>query len=124
MERERAILVTPLSAAIEKVRLRRIIVAVPKVAQTHANQSITLLWTQIYSLSEQTKKVLAGLKAPVRVTVFMTGEARLYQSVRELLSRYQDASPRIEVGYLDPRRNLARAEMYLADEVFLTGTAA
>jgi len=66
--------------------------------------------TQIYSLSEQTKKVLAGLKAPVRVTVFMTGEARLYQPVRELLSRYQDASPKIEVEYLDPRRNLARAE--------------
>ena len=66
--------------------------------------------TQIYSLSEQTKKVLAGLKTPVRVTVFMTGEARLYQPVRELLSRYQDASPKIEVEYLDPRRNLARAE--------------
>ena len=31
-------------------------------------------WTRsrIYSLSEQTKKILAGLKEPVRVTVFMT----------------------------------------------------
>jgi ABC-type uncharacterized transport system involved in gliding motility auxiliary subunit len=66
--------------------------------------------TQIYSLSEQTKKILAGLKSPVRVTVFMTADSRLYQPVRELLSRYQDASPKIEVEYLDPRRNLARAE--------------
>ena len=66
--------------------------------------------TQIYSLSEQTRKILAGLKSPVRVTVFMTSDSRLYQPVRELLSRYQDASPKIEVEYLDPRRNLARAE--------------
>jgi len=66
--------------------------------------------TQIYSLSEQTKKILAGLKTPVRVTVFMTPDAKTYQQVRELLSRYQDASPKIEVEYLDPRRNLARAE--------------
>lgn len=71
--------------------------------------------TQIYSLSEQTKKILAGLKAPVRVTVFMTGDARLYQPVRELLSRYQDASPKIEVEYLDPRRNLARAEQLVKE---------
>jgi ABC-type uncharacterized transport system involved in gliding motility auxiliary subunit len=66
--------------------------------------------TRIYSVSEQTKKILAGLKSPVRVTVFMTGEARLYQPVRELLSRYQALSPKIEVEYLDPRRNIARAE--------------
>ncbi len=66
--------------------------------------------TQIYSLSEQTKKILAGLKQPVRVTVFMTNEGRLYQPVREILSRYQALSPKIEVEYLDPRRNPARAE--------------
>ena len=33
--------------------------------------------TQIYSLSEKTRKILAGLKKPVRVTVFMTSRARL-----------------------------------------------
>ena len=66
--------------------------------------------TQIYSLSEQTRKVLAGLKNPVQVTVFMTGEARLYQPVKELLTRYQAASPKIEVEFLDPRRNIARAQ--------------
>ena len=71
--------------------------------------------TQIYSLSEQTRKILAGLKTPVRVTVFMTADARLYQSVRELLSRYQDASPKIEVEYLDPRRNYARAEQLVKE---------
>ena len=67
--------------------------------------------TKIYSLSEQTRKILAGLKKPVRVTVFMTPQkSRLYPEVRELLSRYQAASPQLEIEYLDPERNIARAE--------------
>ena len=67
--------------------------------------------TQIYSLSETTRKILAGLKKPVRITVFMTPQkARLYPEVRELLTRYQAASPKLEIEYLDPERNRARAE--------------
>jgi ABC-type uncharacterized transport system involved in gliding motility auxiliary subunit len=66
--------------------------------------------TKIYSVSETTKKILAGLKQPVRVTVFMSAGARLEQPVRELLTRYQALSPKIEVEYLDPKRNPARAE--------------
>ena len=71
--------------------------------------------TRIYSLSEQTKKIVAGLKGPVRVTVFMTAGAPLYQPVKELLSRYQALSPKIEVEYLDPTRNVARAEALLKE---------
>ena len=69
-------------------------------------------WTraQIYSLSPKTKAILAGLKKPVRVTIFMTPQkSRLYSEVRELLSRYQAASPKLEIEYLDPERNIARA---------------
>ena len=66
--------------------------------------------TKIFSLSEKTRKILADLKQPVRITVFMTPRARLYSEVRELLSRYQAASPKIEIEYLDPQRNRARAE--------------
>ena len=66
--------------------------------------------TKIYSVSEQTKKILAGLQQPVRVTAFLSSSSRLYQPVRELLSRYQALSPKVEVEYVDPARNLARAE--------------
>jgi ABC-type uncharacterized transport system involved in gliding motility auxiliary subunit len=67
--------------------------------------------TQIYSLSDTTKKILDGLKQPVQVTVFMTGgQSRLLPEVKELLSRYQERTSKIEVEYLDPRRNMARAE--------------
>ncbi len=75
-------------------------------------------WTRarIYSLSEQTKKILAGLQAPVRVTVFMTPrQSRLLPEVKELLIRYQALSPKIEVEYLDPERNPARAEALIQE---------
>jgi ABC-type uncharacterized transport system involved in gliding motility auxiliary subunit len=66
--------------------------------------------TQLYSLSQTSRKLLAALTRPVQVTVFMTRNSRLYQPVSELLNRYRAASPRIEVEYLDPERNPLRAE--------------
>ena len=72
-------------------------------------------WTKarIFSLSQTTKKVLAGLTQPVQITVFMRRGAPLYQPVSELLNRYRAASSRIEIEYLDPERNPARAEALL-----------
>ena len=75
-------------------------------------------WTraQVFSLSETTKKTLDGLQKPVQVTVFMTPQrSRLLPEVKELLSRYQERSPKIEVEYLDPERNLARAEVFFKE---------
>jgi ABC-type uncharacterized transport system involved in gliding motility auxiliary subunit len=66
--------------------------------------------TRLYSLSETTTKIVRGLPRPVRVTVFMTERSRLYAPVRELLNRYRVLSPRIEVEYLDPQKNPARAQ--------------
>jgi ABC-type uncharacterized transport system involved in gliding motility auxiliary subunit len=69
-------------------------------------------WTRarIFSLSQTSRKVLAGLTRPVQVTVFMVRGSRLYQPVSELLTRYRSASPKIEVEFLDPERNPARAQ--------------
>ena len=66
--------------------------------------------TRLYSLSETSRKVVEGLSKPVRVTVFMTRNSRIYQPVSELLNRYRTLSPKIEVEFLDPERNPARAE--------------
>jgi len=71
--------------------------------------------TRLYTLSETTKKIVRGLSKSVRVTVFMTRNARLYTSVTELLSRYRDLSPKIEVEYLDPERNPARAQALVSE---------
>lgn len=74
-------------------------------------------WTKakIYSLSETTKKVVKGLKKPVRITVFMTRSSRLFVPVRELLTRYKALSPNIQVEELDPERNPARAEQLVKE---------
>jgi ABC-type uncharacterized transport system involved in gliding motility auxiliary subunit len=69
-------------------------------------------WTSsgVYSVSQTTKKTLAGLKEPVRVTVFMTKQSPLYQPVSELLTRYRRLSDKLEIEFLDPERNPARAQ--------------
>lgn len=81
-------------------------------------------WTRarIYSLSETTKKIVKGLKRPVRVTVFMTRNSRLYVPVRELLSRYTAISAYMQVEELDPERNPLRAEALVKEFGIKTST--
>ncbi len=45
----------------------------------------------------------------------MTQRSRLAPEVKELLSRYQARSPKIEVEYLDPERNPARGEVFFKE---------
>jgi len=74
-------------------------------------------WTssRIYSISDTTRKTVASLTKPVRVTVFMTRQSRLYQPVTELLNRYRSLSSKIEIEYLDPERNPMRAKALLQE---------
>jgi ABC-type uncharacterized transport system involved in gliding motility auxiliary subunit len=66
--------------------------------------------TKIYSLSETSKKVVKGLTQPVRVTVFMGRGDRLWAPVTELVNRYRALSSKIEVEFVDPRREVLRAD--------------
>jgi len=69
-------------------------------------------WTEsrLYSLSEKTENVLAALDHDVEAVVFMSPGEQLYDPVRELLARYEAASPRISVRTIDPERNPAEAQ--------------
>ena len=60
--------------------------------------------TQIYSLSEKTENILAGLDDEIRVVVFMTPQTAMYDQVQELLERYKAASDKITVEHIDPER--------------------
>jgi len=66
--------------------------------------------TKIYSLSDPTRKVVKGLTRPVRITVFLGRGNRLSGPVTELANRYRALSPKIEVEFVDPRREPVRAE--------------
>ncbi|MBZ5727260.1 MAG: GldG family protein [Acidobacteriia bacterium] len=68
-----------------------------------------------YSLSDQTVKVVKGLKGDVHLTYF--GETTSFPGARDLLDRYASLSPRLHVTYIDPERKkqLAMAAGYRAD---------
>lgn len=66
--------------------------------------------SRAFTLSDQTQKVVRGLKAPLKVVVFIPPGDELFQKVKDLLSAYQAASPRIHVDFIDPDRDRARVE--------------
>ena len=78
--------------------------------------------TKIFSLSETTRKIVRGLTQPVRITVFMTRGSRLYNAVNELVNRYRAVSSKIEVEFVDPERQVARAEVLVREFGFRQNT--
>ncbi|HXB53370.1 MAG TPA: GldG family protein [Vicinamibacteria bacterium] len=65
---------------------------------------------QRYSLSDQTRKVLAGLKEEVKVTYFARG-LDLARG-QERLKEFQSVTPKIQADFVDPVANPARAQAY------------
>ena len=70
--------------------------------------------TRLYTLSEKTLGVLAGLDRDVEVTLFMRPNEPLYDPVRELLERYQSANSKFHARTVDPDRNLLEAQRLAA----------
>lgn len=67
-------------------------------------------WTKskIYSLSDKTTNVLAALKEPVEIVVFMTPGSPLFEQTKELLDRYRAKSDKVTVEFIDPDRDPLR----------------
>lgn len=72
-------------------------------------------WTsaRLYTLSEKTEGVLGTVSKDIEVTLFMRPSEPLFEPVRELLERYQAASPRVHSRTVDPERNLLEARRLL-----------
>ncbi len=64
-----------------------------------------------FTLSPQTVKVLKGLKQPLDVIVFLAPTDELYGRVKDLLSAYSAAGPKVNVEYIDPDRDRARMQL-------------
>jgi hypothetical protein len=81
-------------------------------------------WTRsgLYSLSPKTLAVLADLKSPVFVTVFMVEGSPLFRETKELLTRYQAKTATLSVETIDPVRNRARAEALVKEFSIRGGT--
>ncbi len=63
------------------------------------NKSFDATKNKRYSLSDQTEKVVKGLKQDVTITYFDRGTE--FNRARDLLDRYDKISPRLKVDYVD-----------------------
>jgi ABC-type uncharacterized transport system involved in gliding motility auxiliary subunit len=68
-----------------------------------------------YSLSDQTIKVVKGLKQDVKITYF--DEQTRFPQARDVLDRYSALSPKLKVDYIDPvkKPQVAKAAGYRRD---------
>jgi ABC-type uncharacterized transport system involved in gliding motility auxiliary subunit len=68
-----------------------------------------------FSLSDQTIKVVKGLKSDVQLTYF--GAQNDFRTARDTLDRYSRWSPKLHVTYIDPERKpqVAKAAGYRSD---------
>lgn len=65
---------------------------------------------RLYALSEASIQLIQDLNVRIDVTVFFQRGDALFHDVDNLLREYQYHSPLLRIEYVDPDRNLARAE--------------
>ncbi|HQZ16943.1 MAG TPA: Gldg family protein [Vicinamibacteria bacterium] len=63
---------------------------------------------QRFSLSEQTRKILAGLQGDVTLT-YVQRNAATSATAKDVLREYEAASPRVKVEYVDPMKEPGKA---------------
>jgi ABC-type uncharacterized transport system involved in gliding motility auxiliary subunit len=84
-----------------------ILVAINLIGQRQ-NRRWDLTAAQQYSLSDQSRNVLAKLDAPMQVSVF--AEESRFPEFRDRLREYEYASSQLKTEYVDPDRNPAAAQ--------------
>src|ERR1700734_161741 len=83
-----------------------IVIAVFIVANILAdryNKSYDATSNKRYSLSDQTVKIVKGLKQDATITYF--NQSTRFRDGKDLLSEYGNLSPRVHVEYIDPDKN-------------------
>jgi ABC-type uncharacterized transport system involved in gliding motility auxiliary subunit len=85
------------------------IVVVANVLADRYNKSLDTTSNKQYSLSDQTKKIIGGLKQNASITYF--NQSTRFQQGKDVLDEYASVSPKIHIEYVDPDKNpqLARA---------------
>ena len=85
------------------------IVSVANVLANRYNKSYDSTANKRYSLSDQTAKIVKGLKQNAAINYYDRQSG--FQSAKDLLERYSTLSPRIRVQYIDVEKNpqVARA---------------
>jgi len=72
------------------------------------NKSYDTTANKRYSLSEQTAKIVKGLKEPATITYFDQGTR--FQHAKDLLDEYSNLSPKVHVDFVDPDKAPEKAK--------------
>ena len=71
-------------------------------------QKIDLTKNKIHTLSEQTVKLVKGLKQPVKAEMYVQTAQR--EQYRQLLENYKQLNPKFELEWIDPNREPTRTK--------------
>jgi ABC-type uncharacterized transport system involved in gliding motility auxiliary subunit len=84
------------------------IVSVANVLANRYNKSYDATSNKRYSLSDQTAKIVKGLKQDATITYF--AQSREFQQGKDQLDQYAKLSPKVHIKYVDPDKepNVAR----------------
>jgi ABC-type uncharacterized transport system involved in gliding motility auxiliary subunit len=85
------------------------ILVVANVLADRHNKSYDSTANKRYSLSDQTAKIVKGLKQPVTITYF--NQSGKFTQAKDALDQYANLSPKVHIDYVDPDKNpeVARA---------------
>jgi ABC-type uncharacterized transport system involved in gliding motility auxiliary subunit len=85
------------------------IIVVVNVLANRYNKSFDTTSNKRYSLSEQTQKIVKGLKQNATITYY--NQSTRFAEGKDLLDEYANLSPKVHVAYVDPDKSpeLARA---------------
>ena len=93
-------------------------VVVANILGNRYNKSYDSTPNKRYSLSEQTDKIVKGLKQPATITYF--NQSTRFREGKDLLDQYSNLSPKVQVKYVDPEKD---PELAREDNVRDFGTA-
>jgi ABC-type uncharacterized transport system involved in gliding motility auxiliary subunit len=79
------------------------VVVIANVLADRYNKSYDATANKRYSLSEQTDKIVKGLKQDATITYF--NQAGHFRDGKDLLDEYANLSPKLHVKYVDPDKN-------------------
>ena len=79
------------------------IVVVANVLADRYNKSYDATANKRYSLSDQTAKIVKGLKQPATITYF--NQSTRFRDGKDLLDQYANLSPKLQVKYVDPDKD-------------------
>jgi ABC-type uncharacterized transport system involved in gliding motility auxiliary subunit len=80
-----------------------IAVVVANVLADRFNKSYDATSNKRYSLSDQTARIVKGLKQTATITYF--DQSTRFRGGRDLLDEYANLSPKVKVEYVDPDKN-------------------